>query len=67
MDKYICKVCANIYEPEIGDSEGGIPSGTPFSELPENWICPVCASAKDKYELLTQERYEQLEQIIHKY
>lgn len=60
MDKYICRVCANIYYPEKGDSEDNIPAGTPFENLPANWICPVCGSSKDKYELLTQERYENI-------
>lgn len=60
MDKYICKVCANIYNPHFGDPDDGIPPGTPFEELPENWICPVCGSSKDKYEFLSQERYERL-------
>lgn len=60
MDKYICKVCANIYDPAAGDSEDNIPPGTPFEELPEHWICPVCGSSKDKYEFLSQERYKKL-------
>lgn len=60
MDKYICKVCANIYDPNLGDPEDNIPSGTPFENLPPNWICPVCGSSKDKYEFLSQERYEKL-------
>lgn len=66
MDKYICRVCANIYDPDFGDPEDNIPPGTSFDSLPETWICPVCASSKDKYEILTQERYEQLERFIHK-
>lgn len=60
MDKYICRVCATIYYPEKGDSEDNIPAGTPFENLPDTWICPVCGSSKDKYELLTEERYEKI-------
>lgn len=60
MDKYICRVCATIYDPERGDPEDNIAPGTPFEELPDTWICPVCGSSKDKYELLTQEKYEKL-------
>lgn len=60
MDRYICKVCANIYDPNIGDPEDGYPAGTSFEDLPGNWICPICGSTKDKYEILTQERYEKL-------
>lgn len=60
MDKYICKVCATIYYPEKGDPEDNIPPGTPFENLPDTWICPVCGSGKDKYELLTEDRYEKI-------
>ena len=62
MDRYICKVCANIYDPNLGDSEDGVPTGTPFGNLPNDWTCPVCGSTKDKYELLSQERYEKIMQ-----
>lgn len=60
MDKYICTVCANIYDPAIGDPIDNISAGTPFEQLPEDWTCPVCGSSKDKYEFLSQERYEKL-------
>lgn len=60
MDKYICRVCATIYNPEKGDPEDGIQPGTPFEQVPETWTCPVCGSAKSKYEFLPPEEYEKL-------
>ena len=30
MDKYICDVCGYIYDPEVGDPDGGIAPGTAF-------------------------------------
>ncbi len=24
--------------------------GTPFENLPDNWVCPVCGVAKDQFE-----------------
>lgn len=59
MDKYICKVCATIYDPEIGDSEEGIPSGTFFEDLPEYWVCPICGSSKDNFVILPPEKYRE--------
>jgi len=50
MAKYECSVCGYIYDPEMGDPEGGIPPGTPFEELPEGWVCPVCGASKDEFE-----------------
>ena len=48
--KYKCTVCGYIYDPEKGDPESGIAPGTPFEELPEDWVCPVCGAGKDEFE-----------------
>jgi len=50
MIKYRCTVCGYIYDPEKGDSDSGIPSGTPFEELPDDWVCSVCGVTKDQFE-----------------
>jgi len=50
MDKYKCSVCGWIYDPEIGDADGGIAPGTPFEKIPDNWKCPVCGAAKTEFE-----------------
>jgi flavin reductase (DIM6/NTAB) family NADH-FMN oxidoreductase RutF/rubredoxin len=50
MDKYRCKVCNYIYDPELGDPDGGIKAGTTFAELPETWVCPVCGAPKAEFE-----------------
>jgi rubredoxin len=44
LDRYECRACGYIYEPEKGDNSGGILSDTPFEELPVTWRCPVCAA-----------------------
>ncbi len=50
MKKYECQVCGYIYDPEVGDPDGGIPPGTPFEELPEDWVCPVCGADKSNFQ-----------------
>lgn len=50
MQKYVCTVCHYIYDPEIGDPENGISAGTSFEDLPEDWVCPLCAVGKDMFE-----------------
>ncbi|MFC1940554.1 rubredoxin [Chloroflexota bacterium] len=50
MAKYKCSVCGWIYDPEVGDEEGGIAPGTPFEKLPDDWVCPVCGAAKSDFE-----------------
>jgi flavin reductase (DIM6/NTAB) family NADH-FMN oxidoreductase RutF/rubredoxin len=46
---YVCTECSYVYNPVVGDEAQGIPPGTPFSELPEDWVCPICAAAKSKF------------------
>jgi len=50
MAKYQCKVCGWIYDPEIGDPDGGIRAGTPFEQVPDDWCCPICGAAKSDFE-----------------
>lgn len=45
-----CSVCGHVYKPEKGDT--GVEPGTPFEEIPPNWVCPVCGAAKDKFEAI---------------
>ncbi len=50
MAKYQCIVCGYIYDPAKGDPDGGISAGTPFGELPEDWVCPECGASKEEFE-----------------
>ena len=47
--KYVCSICGYVYDPEIGDPDNGIPAGTRFEDLPEDWHCPRCKQGKDKF------------------
>lgn len=49
MNRYRCSVCGHVYVPEEGDEENGIAPGTPFEDLPADWLCPVCGAPKDEY------------------
>jgi len=50
MAKYRCTVCGYIYDPELGDPDGGIAPGTSFEDVPDDWECPVCGAAKSEFE-----------------
>ncbi|MFO7772618.1 MAG: flavin reductase [Dehalococcoidia bacterium] len=50
MAKYECTVCGYIYDPDLGDPDGDIEPGTPFEEIPDDWVCPVCGAGKDQFE-----------------
>ncbi len=57
-EKYKCSVCSYIYDPAKGDPQGhpvgdpnsGIKPGTPFSALPDDWVCPTCGADKSAFD-----------------
>jgi flavin reductase (DIM6/NTAB) family NADH-FMN oxidoreductase RutF/rubredoxin len=51
--KYQCSICNYIYDPALGDPDGGIQPGTPFEQIPDSWVCPVCGASKDKFEKMS--------------
>jgi len=50
MDRWQCVICGYVYDPAKGDREGGIKPGTPFEELPDDWVCPDCGAPKSEFE-----------------
>ena len=50
MQKWVCMACDYIYDPEAGDPDSGIPPGTPFEDIPDDWTCPNCGVGKDLFE-----------------
>jgi rubredoxin len=47
--KWMCESCGFIYDPAVGDPDGGIPPGTAFEDIPETWFCPVCGARKQDF------------------
>lgn len=50
MEPYICTVCQYVYDPYLGDPDNGVPPGTPFADLPDDWVCPICGVGKEAFE-----------------
>ena len=50
MKKYRCIPCGYLYDPALGDDDGGIAPGTAFADLPADWQCPICSAGKDEFE-----------------
>lgn len=46
---FTCKICGFQYNPEEGDPTAGIPPGTPFEDLPEDYKCPICNAGKEYF------------------
>jgi rubredoxin len=49
MKRFKCVICGYIYDPEVGDTSDGIAPGIPFSDLPVDYICPICGAGKDEF------------------
>lgn len=42
--------CGYVYDPAIGDPDGGIAPGTAFEDIPDDWVCPVCGLGKEVFD-----------------
>ena len=47
MKKYVCDVCGWEYDPAVGAE--GIAAGTPWEQVPEDFVCPLCGVGKDEF------------------
>lgn len=50
MSKYVCTVCGYVYDESAGIPDDGIAPGTAWSDLPEDWVCPLCGASKSDFE-----------------
>ena len=49
MKRYVCEICGYVYDPAKGDPSQDIAPGTPFDQLPDTWVCPVCGAPKSQF------------------
>lgn len=52
MKKYMCLICGFIYDEEKGWLGDGIPPGTRWEDVPEDWVCPECGATKEDFEMV---------------
>ncbi len=55
-DRFECKVCHYVYDPEKGDAISNIDPGIAFSDLPAFWICPICGAEKSSFLVCPKEK-----------
>lgn len=53
--KFECVICGHVYEEEFGDPDSGIPPGTRWEDIPDDWTCPICHVKKSDYEELLED------------
>jgi rubredoxin len=42
--RYVCSMCDYIYDEKRGEPHRGIKPGTKFENLPDDYVCPICAT-----------------------
>ncbi|MCA0901818.1 FAD-dependent oxidoreductase [Microbulbifer agarilyticus] len=47
-----CQICGWIYDEAKGSPDDGIPPGTRWEDVPDDWACPECGASKDEFEML---------------
>jgi rubredoxin len=52
MKKWQCTVCDFIYDEAVGIPDEGIPAGTKWEEVPDDWLCPDCSVGKSDFNMV---------------
>lgn len=52
MRKWQCLVCSFVYEEVLGLPEDGIPAGTSWDDIPDDWMCPDCGVGKEDFDMI---------------
>ena len=53
--KWECVICGFIYDEAEGWPDDGIPAGTPWDSVPEDWECPDCGTSKYDFDMVEVE------------
>ena len=48
--RFLCRACGLIYDEGEGDPDSGLPPGTRFADIPDDWACPICGVTKTDFE-----------------
>ncbi len=51
MRKWQCMTCNFIYDEAEGREDDGIPAGTQWEDVPDDWICPECGTLKSDFDV----------------
>lgn len=50
MARYVCSICGFTYDEDLGLPSDGLPAGTKWSDIPDDWHCPMCGAPKSAFE-----------------
>ena len=49
---WICVVCGFVYDEALGLPEEGLPPGTRWRDIADDWQCPDCGVGKADFEMV---------------
>jgi rubredoxin len=52
LKTYQCGTCGFIYDEAEGLPEEGLPPGTRWADIPDDWCCPDCGMSKSQFEMV---------------
>lgn len=52
VKKWQCLVCEFMYDEALGLPDEGIPPGTRWQDIPDDWSCPDCGVGKEDFEMV---------------
>jgi len=47
--KYVCDVCGWVYDEAEGAPDNGVPAGTKWEDVADDFVCPLCGVGKDSF------------------
>ena len=48
----MCLICGFIYDEKEGWLDDGIPAGTLWEDVPDDWVCPDCNADKFDFDMI---------------
>ncbi len=52
--KYRCLECEHLYDEANGDPDSGLAPGTFWSDIPDDWVCPICGAPKSFFKQVVE-------------
>lgn len=49
---WMCLICGWVYYELEGSPEEGIPPGTAWEDVPDDWRCPECGVGKEEFVMM---------------
>jgi rubredoxin len=50
--QWVCRTCGYVYDEKAGDPEERLAPGTRWADVPDDWVCPMCGTAKSDFDMV---------------